>query len=166
MQLTLQEEQDASGSNQQPSWNNCSYECNVRGGEAPFATHKDLYSTIDTTNLGDTPWHHFNVNYQGEKSKNPPPWQSKDFAIWFCNPLMVLHNLLSNPNFNGVFDHSPFQECTTIGMKTLCLQTGAGNRWYVISANYFILLTSDLFIGYDCEGQVHSWINTCSCHPQ
>ena len=33
------------------------------GGEAPFATHKDLYSTIDTTNLGDAPWHYFNINY-------------------------------------------------------------------------------------------------------
>ena len=54
---------------------------------------------------------------------------------------------------------------TTIGMKTLCLETGAGNWQYVIFTNYFILLTSDLFIGYDCEGQVHSWINTCSCHP-
>ena len=55
---------------------------------------------------------------------------------------------------------------TTIGMKTLCLETGAGNRRYVVSANYFVLLTSDLFIGYDCKGQVHSWIDTHSCHPR
>ena len=54
---------------------------------------------------------------------------------------------------------------TTIGMKTLCLETGAGNRRYVVSTNYFVLLTSDLFIGYDCEGQVHSWIDAHSCHP-
>ena len=80
------------------------------GGEAPFATHKDLYSTIDATNLGDAPWHHFNVNHQGEKSTNTPPWQSEDFAVWFRNPLTVLHNLLSNPDFDGVFDYSPFQE--------------------------------------------------------
>ena len=136
------------------------------GGEAPFATHKDLYSTIDTTNLGDTPWHYFNVNYQGEKSTNPPPWQSEDFAIWFCNPLMVLHNPTpTSMGYSTIFHFKSTIRRTTIGMKTLCLETGAGNRQYVISTNYFVLLTSDLFIGYDCEGQVHSWIDAHSCHP-
>ena len=80
-------------------------------GEVPFATHKDIYSTIDVTNLGDTPWDHFNLNYQGEKNANPSLWQSEDFTLWFCNPLTVLHNLLSNPDFNGVFNYSSFQEC-------------------------------------------------------
>ena len=81
------------------------------GGETPFTTHKDLYSTINATILGDAPWDHFNLNYQGETNKNSPSWQTEDFMVWFHNPLTVLHNLLSNRNFEEGFDYSPFQEC-------------------------------------------------------
>ena len=82
----------------------------MTGGEGPFMTHKDLYSMIDATNLGDAPWNHFNLNYQGNKGANPPSWQTKDFTVWFRNPLSVVHNLLSNPDFDGGFDYTPFQE--------------------------------------------------------
>ena len=81
------------------------------GGETPFTTHKDLYSTINTTILGDAPWDHFDLNYQGETDENSPLWQTKDFTVWFHNPLTVLHNLLSNRDFEEGFDYSPFQEC-------------------------------------------------------
>ena len=80
------------------------------GGETPFTTHKDLYSTINATILGDAPWDHFNLNYQGETDENSPSWQTEDFTVWFCNPLTVLHNLLSNRDFEEGFDYSPFQE--------------------------------------------------------
>ena len=46
----------------------------MTGMDGPFTTHKDLYSTIDATNLGVTPWSHFNLYYQGEKSENPSLW--------------------------------------------------------------------------------------------
>ena len=81
----------------------------MTGGEGPFTAHKDIYSTIDTTNLGDTPWNHFNLNYLGEQNKNPPLWQMGNITVWFHNPLTIIHNLLSNPDFNGSCDYSPFQ---------------------------------------------------------
>ena len=80
------------------------------GGEASFTTHKDIYNTINATTLGNTPWDHFNLNYQGKTDENSPSWQTEDFTVWFCNPLTVLHNLLSNCNFEEGFDYSPFQE--------------------------------------------------------
>ena len=83
----------------------------MTGGEGPFTTHKDLYNMIDATNLGDTPWNHFNLNYQGGQSANSPSWQVEDFTVWFCDPLTVVHNLLSNPDFNGSFDYAAFQKC-------------------------------------------------------
>ena len=55
----------------------------MTGGEGPFKTHKDLYNTINTTNLGDAPWNHFNLNYQGETNASSPPWQTENFPVWF-----------------------------------------------------------------------------------
>ena len=83
----------------------------MTGGEGPFMMHKDIYGTIDATSLGDAPWNHFNLNYLGEQNENPPSWQMDDFTVWFHNPLTVVHNLLSNSDFDGGFDYSPFQEC-------------------------------------------------------
>ena len=80
------------------------------GGEAFFTTHNDIYNTVDATILGDTPCNHFNLNYQGETDENSPLWQNKDFMVWFCNPLTVLHNLCSNHKFEEGFNYSPFQE--------------------------------------------------------
>ena len=82
----------------------------MTGGEGPFMMHKDIYGTIDATSLGDTPWNHFNLNYLGKQNENPPSWQTDDFTVWLRNPLTVIHNLLSNSDFDGGFDHSPFQE--------------------------------------------------------
>ena len=48
--------------------------------------------------------------YQGQKEYSPLKWQTEDFMVWFHNPWTVIHNLLSNPNFNKGFDHAPFQE--------------------------------------------------------
>ena len=82
----------------------------VSGGEPAFMSHKDLYDTINMTKLGDAPWSHFNLSYQGEKGDSPPKWQTKDFTVWFLDPWMVIHNLLSNPDFDKVFNYTPFQE--------------------------------------------------------
>ena len=79
----------------------------MSGGEAAFTSHNN---TINTTKLGDAPWNYFNLSYQGEKGDSPPKWQTEDFTVWFCNLWMVIHNLLSNPNFNNGFDYAPFQE--------------------------------------------------------
>lgn len=71
------------------------------------------------TKLGGAPWNHFNLSYQGEKGDSPLKWQTEDFTVWFCNPQMVVHNLLSNPYFDNGFDYAPFQE-----------HDKDGNHWY------------------------------------
>ena len=55
----------------------------MASGEGPFKTHKDLYNTINVTNLGDTPCNHFNLNYQGKTNASSPPWQTENFLVWF-----------------------------------------------------------------------------------
>ena len=85
----------------------------MTGGEGPFKTHKDLYNTINVMNLGDAPWNHFHLNYQGKTNASSPPWQTEDFLVWFWDPLTLIHNLISNLDFDGGFDYLPFQEHDT-----------------------------------------------------
>ena len=39
------------------------------GGETPFTTHKDLYSTINTTILGNAPWGPFQPQLPGQDQR-------------------------------------------------------------------------------------------------
>ena len=106
----------------------------MTSGEGPFKPHKDLYNTINVTNLGDAPWNHFNLNYQGKTKASSPPWQTEDFPVWLRDPLTSIHNLLSNLDFNRGFDYLPFQEHNTENnhcYKIQCPEIGAGSKWYV-----------------------------------
>ena len=39
------------------------------GNCAPFENHSDMYSTIDVTTLGEAPWDHFTLSYNGPLPK-------------------------------------------------------------------------------------------------
>jgi len=39
--------------------------------------------------------------------------------VWFWDPLMLVHNMLSNPDFKDEFDYAPFQE-----------YDGPDNHWF------------------------------------
>lgn len=82
----------------------------------PFASHNDLYDTIDATLLGDVPWESFSARYNGAKPDGEiPSWMTADFDVWFRDPHTVVKNLLSNPDFDNEFDYTPFQERDTEG---------------------------------------------------
>src|SRR5882672_6816651 len=77
----------------------------------PFINHKDMYSAIDSTPLGDVPWEHCSCKYSGEKpTGDVPSWMTADYDFWFRSPQELVMNLVSNPDFNGGFDISPLQE--------------------------------------------------------
>ncbi|KZP16263.1 hypothetical protein FIBSPDRAFT_749065 [Athelia psychrophila] len=84
------------------------------GGEAPFANHKDLYAAIDSTTVGDVPWESFKMKYSGalpdSEEGEIPSWMEDEHEVWFRNPHQLLQNLLSNTDFDGEFDYTPFQE--------------------------------------------------------
>lgn len=83
----------------------------VHGDNPPFKSHADLYSTIDATPLGDAKWDNFSLSYNGEKPVHDiPPWMNSSYDIWFRDPLTLVQNMLSNPDFNNEFDYAPFQE--------------------------------------------------------
>ena len=84
-----------------------------RGVKPPFLDHKYLYDTIDATEIGDVPWQSFDLSYDGEIPQQPdvPAWMTAKHTVWFRDPRLLVHNnILSNPDFKGTFDTSPYQE--------------------------------------------------------
>ena len=55
---------------------------------------------------------------------------------------------------------------TTISMKTLCLEIGAGNKQLVLLTKYFILLINNFNVGCNCWEKNYSQINTHSNNSQ
>ncbi|KZP09744.1 hypothetical protein FIBSPDRAFT_963695 [Athelia psychrophila] len=82
------------------------------GGKAPFANHQDLYSAIDSTPVGDVPWQSFQLSYSGAlpESGEIPGWMEDKHEVWFRDPRELIKNLLSNTDFDGEFDYTPYQE--------------------------------------------------------
>ena len=83
----------------------------------PFSTATDMYNTIDATPLGDIPWQSFSLLYNGaEPAGDIPSWMKAEYDVCFRNPRTLVHNLLSNPDFEFGFDYAPFQEHTDDGV--------------------------------------------------
>ena len=90
------------------------------GDAVPFRNHFDMHNKIDATTLGKAPWDHFTLKYNGSFPKgvsqeNIPTWMTDEHEIWFCNPVTLLENLLTNPDFKDKFDYMPYQECSADG---------------------------------------------------
>jgi len=79
--------------------------------EPPFSNHTELYDAIDSTPLGDVPWEVFNLKYDRVLPENEvPAWMTSEYDVWFRDPHSIIRNLLSNPDFDGEFNYTPYQE--------------------------------------------------------
>ena len=90
--------------------------------DLPFRNHTDLYHTIDSTPLGDLPWEHFIITYgatlpDGEERSE---WMDAEFEVWFRDPKQLVENMIGNPDFDGEFDCTPFQEYDTNNNHRFC----------------------------------------------
>jgi hypothetical protein len=77
----------------------------------PFKNAKDLYDTIDSIPLGDTPWEGFKVKYDGEIPQHAPSWMKKEYEVWYRNPLEVMEAQIGNPDFANEMDYAPKEVC-------------------------------------------------------
>ncbi|CAK5272542.1 unnamed protein product [Mycena citricolor] len=76
--------------------------------DPPFVDHKDLYNTIDATELEHVPWQSFSVQYNRPiVPGDTTPWKSQEYIIHFRDPRLVLRNQLANPDFKGEMDFTP-----------------------------------------------------------
>jgi len=88
------------------------------GNNPPFTSHTDLYSTIDMTTLGDVAWDTFSLKYNSVLPEGQTlPWMLSEYDIWFRDPRSLIHNIISNPDFDNEFDYSPIREFDAEGSQ-------------------------------------------------
>jgi Plavaka transposase len=86
------------------------------GDAAPFSNYRDLYTIMNSIPFGDTPWELFNVVYTGDKpNRDALSWMLANYDVWFRSPHTLLHNLISNPDFDKDSDYVPFHEYDQFG---------------------------------------------------
>ena len=60
-----------------------------------------------------------------------------EYDVWFQNPRVLVHNILSNPDFESGFDYAPFQERTVNGVHRFCDFMSANWPWnQAVSSRY------------------------------
>ncbi|KAJ3563932.1 hypothetical protein NP233_g8618 [Leucocoprinus birnbaumii] len=81
-------------------------------GHVPFQSLKEMYGSIDRIPHGDLDWQSFTINYpqSDETGAEHLSWMAQKFEVWHHDVLKVIEGILSNPDFDGEFDYSPYQE--------------------------------------------------------
>jgi hypothetical protein len=111
----------------------------IHGDEAPFLNASHLYKTIDSTPLGDVAWESFDFKYSGPQppGDNIPSWMKVTHDVWFRNPRALVHNMISNPDFDSGFDYAPYQERGVDGVHRFCDLMSAIWAWrQAVSSRY------------------------------
>jgi len=124
------------------------------GRPALFSDHKQMYQTIDNTELGDVKWQSFVVKYTGDQGGDPAPWMNDHYDVWFRDPREVVRNMLANPNFADDMDYRPFREYDT-KTSTRHWQDFMSGDWawrqaVSIATSYYCSCLNQL-VGYDCS---------------
>jgi Plavaka transposase len=120
----------------------------------PFSNHAEMYNSIDSTPLGDLPWEAFSLEYDGVQPEGDiPSWMGEKYEVWFRNPKTLVHNMLSNPDFEGEIDYAPVQEYDSNGVHRF-QNFMSGNWAWKQAVNVMLSFLSRfltfLFTGFDC----------------
>ena len=78
--------------------------------QPPFRNNEDVLKTIDLIGLGDTPWSAFTVRYSGPLDDTSAAWKRQPYKVYCRDTLAVYRSMLSNTDFNGQFDYTPYRE--------------------------------------------------------
>lgn len=107
-------------------------------GSSPFASHKELFEVIDSMDVGDVPWQTFCVQYHDEddedlgvdnEDSDRPQWMLDQHEVFFRDPRLVIHKLLSNPDFCDEMDFSPYREYDENGKREYHNLMGGNWAW-------------------------------------
>ena len=75
----------------------------------PFSNSRELYNTIDSTEIGGVPWQAFTVQFDGEipNGDEIPPWKTKSYEVWFRDPLKIAEAQIANKDYAREMDYAP-----------------------------------------------------------
>lgn len=142
----------------------------AHGETPPFANHVEMYNVIDSTPLGDVAWQSFSSEYNGALPEGDiPTWMTSEYDVWFRDPRILVHNILSNPDFEGEFDYAPLQEYDTSNGAHRFQDFMSGDWCWKQAVSHFssFFQFSHLsqFTGFDCRGSQYNWIYVRSNNP-
>lgn len=121
------------------------------GQSPPFASAQDMYSTIDSTALGDIPWESFTVSYNGELPEaNVPPWMTAEYTVWFRDPRQMLRDQLANPDFKDEIDFSPKRVFDKSGKRKYKDLMSGNWAWKQAVSNFHRDSTTSYIINIPC----------------
>ncbi|KAF8800429.1 hypothetical protein BYT27DRAFT_7262837 [Phlegmacium glaucopus] len=75
--------------------------------DPPFSNARDLHTRIDSIPLGNIAWEAFKVMYDGEVPPDSPSWMTKEYEVWYWNPLDVMEAQIGNPALSREIDYAP-----------------------------------------------------------
>ena len=61
------------------------------------------------------------MNYKGSQPETLGPdgevplWTTADYDIWFCDPCLLVHEMIGNPEFKHEFEYTPYHEFSADG---------------------------------------------------
>lgn len=89
----------------------------VHADHGPFRNHKNLYNIIDAIPYGHIPWRSLSIKYpDSHVVEGPKPsWMEGRHIVWYRDPMKVLRELISNPDFKDEFDYVPYRDYTSDG---------------------------------------------------
>jgi hypothetical protein len=110
----------------------------------PFSSTKDLYNTIDSTEVGDVAWQAFSVEFNGETSGDGiPPWKRKSYEVWFRDPLKIVEAQIANKDYAREMDHA-LKRMFSSARKRQYSDFMSGNWAWEQAVRYFSVLLCTL----------------------
>ncbi|KAH9038881.1 hypothetical protein EDB85DRAFT_1860083 [Lactarius pseudohatsudake] len=82
---------------------------------APWRSAKEMYTTIDTIEIGSLPFQTFTLQYAGLKLLVPPCWMEEVYELNTHNILEVIQEQLATPDFKSQFDYVPYKDFNARG---------------------------------------------------
>jgi Plavaka transposase len=135
--------------------------------EPPFASHDDLYCTIDSIPQGDIPWQSFCVSYNGKVPEGEPPsWMTTEYEVWFRDPLRVMEAQIGNPTFVNEFDFAPKQVFDKDGKRVYTDLLSGNWAWKQAVGVFLSFKQFDLIAaGHHCRRHRYTWRDVRTCNP-
>jgi Plavaka transposase len=102
----------------------------VFGGDVPWRNSRELYATLDSIQLGDSPWKIYKIRYQGPRPPGTPPkWMTQTYELCARDTRQVLHHQFKTTQFKDSINLTPYRQFDGNGERTWSNLMSADWAW-------------------------------------